>query len=364
MHFFHLMLSLLIATKPLWCADALQPTKPSETIVSVSRIAAPFEKLRTNQNGIVFPALEGHTYWNNCNKEYIVNDYTYTESSEVDIINQPRKTVWIYDPQKKEHMPTLLHHATNAFLYTAVVLNHPNDGGTIDYQVESHQPTDQTFMKVHCIVLFNGTVTYQGYIACKNQLNIEGPLENPLFKNLHIVTLTAQRLIGQGTLVKLCTQLPQLIELSIKNTPFEDTRLTLIHGTLQRCKIKNCGITKIGSVIAPRLVFLSLRSNELKRFDIHTLDLQPCTIDLRNNKIGRVCSDDEPNWPLPPSYLYLQGNPLDKRATYRGLFNKEMPENDTDRLDRSNNTLLLDLDDCAFHNNGVVEYYKKSSKEV
>jgi hypothetical protein len=371
MLFLSLIFALFITAKPLLCSsDEPAPTSAPERRVPLSRIIAPFAKIRINQNGIIVPALEGITH---CDihdkeyKEYILNDYTYTDSSEFTIENQSREMVLISDPQNEYCMPILLHHKTGTYLYTGVDLHRPNNDSPIDYidyHIQSHQPIDRSFMKIQCIVLSDETVNYQGRVRCENTLTLRGPLENPLFKNLHSLTLVAQRLAGHGALLTLCIHLPKLVRLDISNTKFEDTRLTLVHDTLERCKIEKCGIDKIGSVIAPKLVFLSLRFNKLRRFDIHTLDLQPCTINLRDNKIVRVCKDEEPTWPFPQSYLYLQGNPdLDKKATYQALFKKEMPENDTDRLDRSNNTLLLDHNDFAFHTNGVVENYRKPEAE-
>src|SRR5205814_66460 len=123
-------------------------------------------------------------------------------------------------------------------------------------------------------------------------LDLQCDLNNHTFENLHTFSLIAQRLVGHRALLTLCSHLPHLAQLFIRNTKCDDTELTLAHNKLTHCKIENCGITTVDSVIAPRLRYWSLRSNKLTQFNIHTLGLQPCNIDLRNNDISLVYTED------------------------------------------------------------------------
>jgi hypothetical protein len=357
MYFLHLIFSFLIATKPLFCADAPAVTNPYEHTISLSKIIAPFALIRMNQNGIAIPKLVGITYWDAHDQEYLVNDYTYTSSRKISITNKPRKEVWVSDPHKKDCMPILWHPATKSSLYIKCKLNNPVHRA-VNYQVKSYLSTGESLVKINCMVFPDASTSYQGTILCSSPFDLTYRLDNPLFENLQIFTLSAQRLVGKNPLSILCDYLPQLLHLDICNTELDDTGLTFMHSKLARCKIENCGITKVGSIIAPKLLFLSLASNKLTQFDIHTLDLQPCSIDLRNNNIARVYAKEYKS-ELPASYLDLRGNPLDQHATYEALFKEAVPVSLSKKQKPKRSFMLLRHDDFAFQCNGAVEDYKK-----
>jgi hypothetical protein len=359
MYILCLFVALLIAPKPLSCADAPAVTKPYEHTISLSTIIAPFALIRMNQNGIAIPKLQGITYWDPEDREYVVNDYTRTSSRKISITNKPREEVWTSDPHKKNHMPILWHPATKASLYIKCILNNNRVHHAVNYQVKSKLSTGESSVKINCRVFSDESTNRAGTIFCSNPLDLTYKLNVPLFEKLQIFTLSAQRLVGETPLSILCEYLPQLEHLSICNTEFEDTVLTFMHRKLVRCKIENCGITEIGSIIAPKLDAWSLASNKLTQFDIHTLDLQPCSIDLRNNNISLVCAEESES-ELPASYLDLRNNPLDKDATYEVIFKTAVPVSPQKKQKPRRSAVLLKHDDFAFYQNGAVEDFKKT----
>jgi len=362
MHFSRTIVVMLICCTPLFSADApTPPESPRSDAISLSKMIAPFAKISMDQHGIFIPALGCSIKWSSHNADYIATDYTHTSSSEFDITNgkKPHKKLWIHDPQKTKRMPRLLHHATGSFLLVDLFLNRPTVG-TLDYQIEACHETDTTLTIINCIVFPNAMHYLQGRIICEQPLDVQRHFNNHLFSNLQTLGLCATRLVGQRPLLTLCICLPKLTELHIMNTEFEDTELTLVHNKLTRCKIDNCGITKIGSVIAPQLRHWSLSSNKLTQFNIHTLDMQPCNIDLRNNAIELVHREENDSLDSPVLYLNLRGNPLKKEETYKAIFQKKTPSAKPYDPHRSFCPILLEHDDFTFLENGEVVVYKKN----
>lgn len=345
----------------------LQAADNNQTVL-LSTLVAPVQKIRMGQNGIIICPLQCLVSAWEQDKNFIFVDYSTKHADDFNLIGKPYAHLWIDDPKKSLHLPHCEHIPTGT-LITSDVTRNKITPGSIEYQIEAHNIDDQSQLTLDCIVYPDHSIINHGMFSCKKSIAIDKPPRSIALNTLHMLSLnTVACLSGKNALNNLCSLLPKLAYLSVKNTMLQDRCLTLTHEQLRICKIIKAGITILGILKLPVLEELNLTGNKLQLCDISLFegcDKRSCAISLKDNPLQIFYTTSTSNQ-LPNVSINLRNTQIDKETVYRTFFKKPLPKKLTKSAPASlsvaqtvmgaqYNHFVLKFNDCIMYENGEVD---------